>query len=325
MGADLPPGRWSAWLVGAWWPAPPVAPANGVTHWRQAGEHKDNEARDLQNERSRLAVNRGRTADDLTGRYWRGEQRLVTISDQCKVKSRQSDRVADAVANLRDRLTDIAHSGNEDIDRILSGIRPIEAKVAAVNAVIAQSNADAASAGATAISNIIDATQSVLDATIGGSARTWLQAHDVNLDEPPPSRPFSAENVKLPSPPAFAYGGPRTPGATSGTDTPVDPPPALAYGGPLTPSGTSGGDTPSGSLPASPYGGPQGLQNPFPPGNTPPPLAPPPLQPGAPAVGVGGPSIPGVSTPAASAPPLSPQSLAQSFTNGMSTDRKSVV
>ncbi|WP_423795258.1 hypothetical protein, partial [Mycobacterium tuberculosis] len=26
MAADLPPGRWSALLVGAWWPAQPDAP-----------------------------------------------------------------------------------------------------------------------------------------------------------------------------------------------------------------------------------------------------------------------------------------------------------
>ncbi|WP_423795116.1 hypothetical protein, partial [Mycobacterium tuberculosis] len=29
MAADLPPGRWSALLVGAWWPAQPDAPMAG--------------------------------------------------------------------------------------------------------------------------------------------------------------------------------------------------------------------------------------------------------------------------------------------------------
>lgn len=124
VGADLPPGKWSAWLVGAWWPALPDAPATGATYWRGAGEIKHNEARDLQDERSRLTVNRGRTADDLMDRYWRGEQRLLTIGDQCDTKSVQSGRVVDAVNNLRDRLRDIAHSGNDEIDRILSGKGP---------------------------------------------------------------------------------------------------------------------------------------------------------------------------------------------------------
>ncbi|KAN10124.1 hypothetical protein Z557_03396, partial [Mycobacterium tuberculosis 2229BH] len=65
VAADLPPGRWSALLVGAWWPAQPDAPMAGVTYWREAAQLKRNEANDLRNERSRLAVNQGRTADDL--------------------------------------------------------------------------------------------------------------------------------------------------------------------------------------------------------------------------------------------------------------------
>lgn len=76
MATDLPPGRWSPLLVGAWWPARPDAPTTGVRYWGRAGESKRNEARELQNERSRLAVNQGRTSDDLMERYWRGERRL---------------------------------------------------------------------------------------------------------------------------------------------------------------------------------------------------------------------------------------------------------
>lgn len=108
MAGDLPPGRWSALLVGAWWPARPDAPMAGVTYWREAAQLKRNEANDLRNERSLLAVNQGRTADDLLERYWRGEQRLATIAHQCEVKSDQSEQVADAVNYLRDRLTEIA-------------------------------------------------------------------------------------------------------------------------------------------------------------------------------------------------------------------------
>lgn len=143
MAADLPPGKWSAWLVGAWWPARPDAQAAGVSYWRNAGVLKSNEANDLRDERSRLAVNQGRTADDLMDRYWRGEQRLSAIVHQCDAKSRQSELVADAVSNLRDRLTEIARSGNDEIDQILSGKGSTGAKVAAVNAVIAEKNGSA--------------------------------------------------------------------------------------------------------------------------------------------------------------------------------------
>ncbi len=164
-------------MVGAWWPARPDAPMAGVTYWREAAQLKRNEANDLRNERSLLAVNQGRTADDLLERYWRGEQRLATIAHQCEVKSDQSEQVADTVNYLRDRLTEIAQSGNQQINQILAGKGPIEAKVAAVNAVIEQSNAMADHVGATAMSNIIDATQRVFDETIGGDAHTWLRDH----------------------------------------------------------------------------------------------------------------------------------------------------
>ncbi|WRO42151.1 Hypothetical protein MUW33_2201 [Mycobacterium canetti] len=149
MAGDLPPGRWSALLVGAWWPARPDAPMAGVTYWRKVAQLKRNEANDLRNERSLLAVNQGRTADDLLERYWRGEQRLATIVHQCEVKSDQSEQVADAVNYLRDRLTEIAQSGNQQIDQILACKEPMEAKVTAVNAVIERANTDAANAGRT--------------------------------------------------------------------------------------------------------------------------------------------------------------------------------
>lgn len=57
-------------LVGAWWPARPDAPAAGISYWRQAGEVNRQEASNLQNARSLLAVNRGQSSDDLLERYW---------------------------------------------------------------------------------------------------------------------------------------------------------------------------------------------------------------------------------------------------------------
>ncbi|WP_162877619.1 hypothetical protein, partial [Mycobacterium persicum] len=328
MPVDLPPGRWSALLVGPWWCARPDAPTAGVTYWRQAGEVKRQEAYDLQNARSQLGVNQGRTADDLLERYWRGEQRLSTIAHQCQVKSEQSDRVADAVNHLRDRLTDIAQSGNNDIDRILADKGSTETKVAAVNAVIAEKNASAAHAGGIAMSNIIDATQRVLDETIGGDARTWLQDHGVNLDAALPSRAITAaelDSEQMPSPTAPLIGNATTaPGVSQGdteatmaltnsmmgdsrTDPKLPPPPGtgvptMSATGPLL------GDTRS--VPGPP--------------SAPCTVAPLP-QPSGPALAVGDSSLPGISTPgatgipAAASAPLSPQSLSQSFATGMMT------
>ncbi|WP_128882862.1 DUF5631 domain-containing protein [Mycobacterium tuberculosis] len=324
MAGDLPPGRWSALLVGAWWPARPDAPMAGVTYWREAAQLKRNEANDLRNERSRLAVNQGRTADDLLERYWRGEQRLATIAHQCEVKSDQSEQVADAVNYLRDRLTEIAQSGNQQINQILAGKGPIEAKVAAVNAVIEQSNAMADHVGATAMSNIIDATQRVFDETIGGDAHTWLRDHGVSLDTPARPRPVTAEDMTsmtANSPAGSPFGAaPSAPShSTTTSGPPTAPTPTSPFGTApmvLSSSSTSSGP-PTAPTPTSPFG-----TAPMPPGPPPPGTVSPPLPPSAPAVGVGGPSVPAAGMPpaaAAATAPLSPQSLGQSFTTGMTT------
>nr|WP_057334385.1 DUF5631 domain-containing protein [Mycobacterium tuberculosis] len=324
MAGDLPPGRWSALLVGAWWPARPDAPMAGVTYWRKAAQLKRNEANDLRNERSLLAVNQGRTADDLLERYWRGEQRLATIAHQCEVKSDQSEQVADAVNYLRDRLTEIAQSGNQQINQILAGKGPIEAKVAAVNAVIEQSNAMADHVGATAMSNIIDATQRVFDETIGGDAHTWLRDHGVSLDAPARPRPVTAEDMTsmtANSPAGSPFGAaPSAPShSTTTSGPPTAPTPTSPFGTApmvLSSSSTSSGP-PTAPTPTSPFG-----TAPMPPGPPPPGTVSPPLPPSAPAVGVGGPSVPAAGMPpaaAAATAPLSPQSLGQSFTTGMTT------
>ncbi|WP_412768884.1 DUF5632 domain-containing protein [Mycobacterium canetti] len=322
MVADLPPGKWSALLVGAWWPARPDAPMAGVTYWREAAQLKRNEANDLRNERSRLAVNQGRTADDLLERYWRGEQRLATIAHQCEIKSDQSEQVADTVHHLRDRLTEIAQSGNQQIDQILASKEPMEAKVTAVNAVIERSNIDAANAGRTAMSNIIDATQQVLDETIGGDAHTWLRDHGVTLETPPRPRPITADDLNAPPPPSqapSAWGHSHTmPGTLQlGGGVPATSPAALAWGRSHTVSGASlpGSGVPATSPAAAAWGDNHTVQGSMPPGTVSSPLPS-----SAPAVGVGGPPVPatGVPPPAAAAP-LSPQSLGQSFTTGMTT------
>ncbi|CCK60182.1 DUF5632 domain-containing protein [Mycobacterium canetti] len=317
MAGDLPPGRWSALLVGAWWSARPDAPMARVTYWREAAQLKRNEANDLRDERSRLAVNQGRTADDLLERYWRGEQRLATIAHQCEVKSDQSEQVADTVNYLRDRLTEIAQSGNQQIDQILAGKDSMEAKVTAVNAVIERANTDAANAGRTAMSNIIDATQRVLDETIGGDAHTWLRDHGVTLDAPPRPCPITAEdlNPSFQSAPAFGIGQVPAASAPDHVGVPPASPAGSALGAGQMPATSApyGIHVPPASPPAPVVGAGQV------PGSPPPGTVSPPLPPSTPSVSVGGPSVPATGMPPAATAPLSPQSLGQSFTTGMTT------
>ena len=318
VAVDLPAGRWSWLLVGAWWPARPDAVTAAVAYWRQAGEVRRQEASDLHNARCRLGLNQGQTADDLMERYWRGEQRLATIARQCQVKSEQSDLVADAVNNLRDRLTEIAQSGNEEIDRILEGGGSTEAKVAAVNKVIAEKNASAAHAGGIAMSNIIDATQRVLDETIGGDARKWLRDHGVSLDGPSSSHPITPEDLKSPpeeSPASSAFSGGQMAAIAPARD---DAPETISAtspfrGGQMAPIAPARDDAPQTISATSPFRGGQMAPTAPVPGS----VATPP--PGAPAVAAGAPPISGFSAPGASTAPLSPQSLSQSFSTGMMT------
>ncbi len=47
MAADLPPGRWSAVLVGPWWPAPSAALRAAAQHWATWAMQKQELARNL--------------------------------------------------------------------------------------------------------------------------------------------------------------------------------------------------------------------------------------------------------------------------------------
>ncbi len=176
------------------------------------------------------------------------------------------------------------------------------------------------------MSNIIDATQRMLDETIGGDAHTWLRDHGVTLDTPPRPRPITADDLTSPptvSPEASAFGGASSPPDPSpGRIEPVMPPAPSAFGSvsPLRSPSPPGGGAPTVSPTASGFGGGSPTPGSPPAGTVSSPL--PPSAPSAPAVGVGGPSVAGAAMPpAAATAPLSPQSLGQSFTTGMTTAR----
>ncbi|KAA1242750.1 hypothetical protein F0Q45_26090, partial [Mycobacterium simiae] len=206
---------------------------------------------------------------------------------------------------MRDRLTEIANSGNERIDRILSSTGLMDAKVAAVNEVIAESNSSASNAAGIAMSNIIDATQRVLDETIGGDARKWLREHGVNLDGPAPSRPITARD--LDSPPPNSQSAPAWASSHTAPDTPLPDDgqpatsPAAAWSSSHTAPGTLG-QIDSGAS-TSPLVSAWGNDHTAPGLWTPPGAVQPPSPPGMPVVGVGGPLVPGVSAPAAPGAP----------------------
>lgn len=57
MAADLPPGRWSAVLVGPWWPAPSAALRAAAQHWATWAMQKQELARNLISQHDLLSRN----------------------------------------------------------------------------------------------------------------------------------------------------------------------------------------------------------------------------------------------------------------------------
>ena len=191
MGADLPPGKWTAALIGAWWPSPSTALRGAAQHWNQSCAQQQQHSQDLRNQWTQIAAhNQGHTADDLISRYQDGEKFHLDLAEKYRTKAAAFDSGADAIDFLRSRLADIANGGNKEIDQILASKKPPPEQLAEVLAVQARCNADAANASRTAVDKIVAATQKILDAEgVGGDARTWAREHGFNLgDAAPPYR-----------------------------------------------------------------------------------------------------------------------------------------
>lgn len=129
MAADLPPGRWSAVLVGPWWPAPSAALRAAAQHWATWAMQKQELARNLISQHDLLLRNQGRTAEDLIGRYLRGAKSEVTKAEKYEIKKGAFNTAADAIDYLRSRLTGIAGEGNKEIDDVLASKKTVAGAV----------------------------------------------------------------------------------------------------------------------------------------------------------------------------------------------------
>ncbi|MEO6794973.1 MAG: DUF5631 domain-containing protein [Mycobacterium sp.] len=252
---DLPPGVWSAWLVGAWWPGPPSQPTGGITFWSGHTAVEDQESSEVNNLLTFFAMNNGgHTADDMidTLRTVRtGIKRLKKNRDDCNATSLANSRVVCAVNNLRDRLTEISGQGNKEINDILSRQGSVESELPDINEVIDVANALAMGVGINANSAIATATQSMLnDMDVGEDAQKWPQEHGADFGTPPVRHVTPGDVNKVPRKggdtgwtPTDGQGGdggaggtgsPSGVGTTGGTGSP-------AGGGTAAGTGTGGG------------------------------------------------------------------------------------
>lgn len=294
MAVDLPPGTWTAALIGVWWPGPSTALRAGAEHWNEACVEQQLYSQTLHTQWTLFAAhNQGHTADDLVDRFQKGEKFHLDLAEKYQTKASAFNSAADANDYLRSRLTDIANTGNKEINEILASKKPPPEQLAEIQAVQARCNADAANASRDAVDKMMAAAQKILDAEgLGGDARTWARANGFDVGDPSPPAPISQHDLGSPAP-----AGPGAAGGQGGS----------GGGGAASPAGYGGGGgqggpgVPGGPSPVSPGPAPSGG-----------PATGPPVV-NAPVHGVGGPISP------AGLGPASQPGLAQAFTSGLAT------
>ncbi|MDM4139590.1 DUF5631 domain-containing protein [Mycobacterium sp. FLAC0960] len=321
MAVDLPPGAWTAALIGPWWPEPSTGLRAGAQHWSQECGEQQLYAQNLRTQWTAFAANNtGHTADDLITRFQQGEKLHLDLAEKYQTKASAFNSGADAIDYLRSRLSDIANTGNKEINDILASKKPPPEKLAEVQAVQARCNADAANASRDALDKMMAATQKILDAEgIGGNARSWAQSNGFDVGDAKPPNPISSEDLNSTggvggtgvrgdggTPPPAAPPGPASPSAAGGG--------GIRNGGGIPPGGPSGGSVPTpvsgdgvrGSVPAASAPlSPAGIQMPTGGGT---------VSPGMPGVHGGGAPVSPVGLGQGGQP-----GLAQAFTSGLAT------
>lgn len=302
MGADLPAGKYTASLVGAWWPQPSTALKAGAAHWRLLQEQQEQYARDLRNQWTQLGSrNQGHTVDDLVTRLQKGEKYHLDLAEKYKAKASSFEKGADAIDNLREGLRGIADDYNQRISNVENSKGSAAIKAAEIEKLIAEANGFASYKSGSAVATIVDATQQILTAEgIEMSAQQFLDSHGSDPGTQPamgggmgcgglsggsqPGKPMGSaigdgNAGGLPEPPGLPHG------QNAGT----------AFGRGIVQPGGGGGDCPS-----------------------PVPAVGPGHMPGPPGVGAPSPGGGGLSPAAAFGTP-SPNQMANSFAQGMAT------
>ncbi|WP_172405458.1 DUF5631 domain-containing protein [Mycobacterium paraense] len=307
MGADLPAGKHTAELIGAWWPQSSASLRAGAGHWRTQQHQQEQYAQDLRGQWTQLgAHNQGHTVDDLVYRFQQGEKHHLDLAEKYKTKAEAFDKGADAIDSLREGLRGIADDYNQRIANIENSKEPAPIKAAEIEKLIAEANGYAAHKSAAAVAAIADAIQKILTAEgLSMSPQEFLKNQGGGPGGPPKGA--------VDGPPAGARGA-------GGGTTGHGGPPAGAHG---AGGGTHGGSSyTAGGAPAAGAHGAGGDSAVSAGAGVNAPIA-------APSVGTGHiPGTPGIGSPlpaggglspAAGLGGLSPNQLGNSFAQGMMT------
>ena len=232
FGADLPPGEWSAMLIGGYWPSRgaldvlTVAAAGRL----RSEEHLHGYADHLRSvSQAQLARQDGSTAEAARSLFARGEQRARATAERNAAKRKSYESAHDRVAALRDELSQLAADGNAAIRRIEESSAPLAAKVSSIVEVIADTQNLARTKTAESSGELLADVQRVLTAQgTEVSARAFAAMHGV---DPAPPRPPALESL--------------TQHVTARLDAPVD-----AAGG--SPGGADPASCPTGAAASGP-------------------------------------------------------------------------
>ena len=303
MAGDMPAGKYSSVLIGAWWPQPSTALRAGAAHWRTQQQQQEQYAQELHGQWTLLAsANQGHTADDLVSRFQQGEKDHLDLAEKYQAKAVAFEKGADAIDSLREGLTGIADDYNQRIANVENSKELPPVKAAEIERLIAEANGFAAHKSGAAVAAIIDAIQKILTAEgMTMSPQEFLKGQGLvtGVGNPPAKAGYGAgvgRNGGVATTNSAGTGAGASPGARTGT--------AVGHTG--SDAGTSGAG-PSG--PVSGIGG----------GSAP----------GGATTGVGGhiPGAPAVTSPlhggqlspAPGLGGLSPSQLSNSFATGMMT------
>lgn len=183
---DLPPGEWSALLVGEHWPGPsaPVAMSEAADRRANQAATLEQYAEQLRSAReAHLAPQSGIAAETLRGLFDRGRRAVLDVADRNRVKADAYRRARHSVDQLRTDLAEIAADGNAAIEAVNRSDAPVDRKVAAILEVITAARTAAATKVAGHTDTVYAAVQSVLDSQgLDGSARMFAAAQGVSPD-----------------------------------------------------------------------------------------------------------------------------------------------
>jgi Family of unknown function (DUF5632)/Family of unknown function (DUF5631) len=266
---DLPPGEWSALLVGLQWVDGTAVGIldDAVVNRNTVVSQFADLYRTLQGAiNSTLAQQEGVTADAIRDAFRQGSEQALEVARKNQAYADAYQKAVNAVVTLRAALTDIAARGNKEISDIQNSKADVGTKVAEITDAIGKYQREANQKAGACADDIKDAGEGVVTAQGGNGPSFRSMAHNAGFDgNQQPDLKAIEDQVR-------------------GKLDPTAPPASAA--------GTPQGATPPGAPPASAAATPQAA--------TPPAPAPPPPAPAPPASVA---ATPQAATPPAPAPP----------------------